>query len=89
MLGELGKLRAYPDADDGLLDMIQNSLVEKVRTLGQPQAPQPQMGMDQMAGMIQGAMPQEPMSRGPIPGLNSQEIGAALERELAGQPPTG
>lgn len=51
-------------------------------------APAPQMGMDQMAGMMQGAM-QEPMSRGPIPGLNQQEIGAALERELAGQPPTG
>lgn len=80
LLGEVGKLEAYPDADDDLISQVRGLIVQRVR-----QAMQPQMPPD-LAGM----MPQqEPMSRGPVPGIDTREMAAQLERQLSGQPPTG
>ena len=93
LLGELGKMRAYPDADDQLLDGIQDMLVQRVRqAFAAPQGmPQGGPGQNPLAAMLQGGMPvqEAEMSRGPIPGMETGEAAAALERQMAGQAPTG
>lgn len=92
LLSEVGRLRAYADADDDLLNGIQDMLVGKVRGLSAGPGPTPQdMAMQSLAGAVQGmpggAMPvtEAGLSRGPTPGLDMRDATNALERELAGQ----
>lgn len=88
LLSEVGRLRAYADADDQLLDGIQSMLVEKVRSASTGPGPTPQdMQMQGLEGLMQGgAMPvtEAGLSRGPTPGLNMTDATNALEREMSG-----
>lgn len=91
LLSEVGRLRAYADADDDLLNGIQDMLIQKVRAASSGPGPTPQdMQMDSLAQMFgQGqGMPvtEAGLSRGPTPGLDMRDATNALERQMSGQP---